>query len=427
MNESLLIDLCQKVRPELVCLGELGHPLLDVVTVVERLAGTSTIEQLAEPAFALDVLAGAGQEADAAVIGRVLDFLRQRANADPARAAGSLAAVTIREAVEQYERGAMALMARGSQYTYRTWTRRLAAAYGDRPPGSISAGDLTDLIAQHVVARQTEEDRRRTGRAAEENAVGAYRHLWTYLVEKGYAQTNVALKLRKPTRPEPRRRGFTAEEAALLRLLARSGRDPLLDELTLSLAERLGLRRVELCRVRLSDVNFAKRTVEVWGKGDKYRTMPIPPALFGLIEVYLEDRRPACLSSDEWQQSKEILLRRPPAGSFPLGRAAGRRRIEELFIRLQDHAPDVFGGGDLSLHSYRHALGTFTDARYGRPMTRAVLGHSSRRTPTDHYVHIPIDRVAAVLAEYEEHLLTWDRARVIPIESAGEHRRAASG
>ena len=51
----------------------------------------------------------------------------------------------------------------------------------------------------------------------------------------------------------------------MLRLLARSGRDPLLDELTLSLAERLGLRRVELCRVRISDINYVKRTVEVWG------------------------------------------------------------------------------------------------------------------------------------------------------------------
>ena len=37
----------------------------------------------------------------------------------------------------------------------------------------------------------------------------------------------------------------------------------------------------------MSDVNFAKRTVEVWGKGDKYRTMRIPPALYELIEVYL--------------------------------------------------------------------------------------------------------------------------------------------
>ena len=147
--------------------------------------------------------------------------------------------------------------------------------------------------------------------------------------------------------------------------------------------------------------------------------MPIPPALFELIEIYLEDRRPAHLSTEEWQQSNEILLRRPPAGTFPLGRAAGRRRIEELFIRLQGHAPDLFARGDLSLHSYRHALGTFTDGRYGRAVTRAVLGHTSRRTPTDHYVHVPIDQVADVLADYEAHLLSWDRARVIPIESTG--------
>jgi hypothetical protein len=55
------------------------------------------------------------------------------------------------------------------------------------------------LIAQHVVATRP----RRTAVAPAEpleNAVGAYLHVWTYLVEKSYAQTNVALKLRKPTR-----------------------------------------------------------------------------------------------------------------------------------------------------------------------------------------------------------------------------------
>ena len=96
--------------------------------------------------------------ADAAVIGRVLDLPRQRASADPApwwawwlqsRSARPSSNTSV---------AAVALMARGSQYTYRTWTRRLATAYGDRLPGSISAGELTDLIAQHVVARQSKED-----------------------------------------------------------------------------------------------------------------------------------------------------------------------------------------------------------------------------------------------------------------------------
>lgn len=75
----------------------------------------------------------------------------------------------------------------------------------------------------------------------------------------------------------------------------------LLDELTLALPERLGLRRIELCRLRISDVDLDHRTVEEWGKGDKYRTMP--------------------------------LLRRRPTTNAPLGVAAGRRRLEELFGR----------------------------------------------------------------------------------------------
>jgi hypothetical protein len=38
-------------------------------------------------------------------------------------------------------------------------------------------------------------------------------------------------------------------------------------------------------------------------------------------------------------------------------------------------------------------------------MTRVGLGHTSRRTPTDHDLHIPTGEVADALAEYEAHLL----------------------
>ena len=298
-------------------------------------------------------------------------------------------------------------MASGTRYTYRTWTRRLDAAHGGRSPRSLTADDLTDLIAKHVVANRSPNDRRRSGRSAEENAVGAYRHLWAYLCEKGYATSNIALSLRKPTRVEPRRRAFTVEESALLRQLAKAGRDALLDELTLALPERLGLRRIELCRLRISDIDFDQRTVEVWGKGDKYRTMPIPSRLYELIIAYLDDRRPTHLSAHEWRRSDESLLRRHPSPGAPLGRPTGRRRVEDLFTRLHDHAPDLFVRGDVSLHSYRHSLGTFVDSRYGRPMTRAVLGHTSRRTPTDHYVHIATEQIAEVLVAHEAYLLDY--------------------
>ena len=406
MSTTTLLELCRRARPELACLGELGRPLLPVVGVVEQVGAGRGCDALADPGFALDVLTAANGSGDAATVGRVLDFLRLRADTAPLAGVAAVSpGVKLSEAVELYEAGALALMAEGTEHTYRTWTRRLVADYGERDPAEVTAGDLTDLIAKHVLAGRRGDERRRAGRSAEENAVGAFRHLWGYLVEKGYASANVAMRLRKPARAEPNRRGVTVEEAALLRELARRGRDPLLDEVAVTLPERLGLRRIELCRLRLCDVDLDRATVEVWGKGDKYRTLPLPPRLVDLLARYVEDRRPAAVSLGQWQRSTETLLRRRPDAKHPTGTAVGRRRIEDMFDRFHRNAPDLFAHNDVSLHSYRHALGTFIDARYGRPVTRAVLGHTSRRTPTDHYVHVPLEQITDVLAAYEAHLL----------------------
>lgn len=312
-----LVELCRRARPELACLGELGGPLLAVLGVVERIGAQRDCNALADPGFALDVLAGADGAGDAATVGRVLDFLRLRADTAPVEASAVSPGVKLSDAVELYEAGALALMAEGTQFTYRTWTRRLVADHGERDPEEVTAGDLTDLIAKHVLAGRRADERRRSGRSAEENAVGAFRHLWGYLVEKHYASANVAMRLRKPARAEPNRRGVTIEEAALLRELARHGRDPLLDEVTVTLAERLGLRRIELCRLRLCDFDLSEATVEVWGKGDKYRTLPLPPRLVELLDRYVEDRRPATVSVGRWQRSTEALLRHPPSDSRP--------------------------------------------------------------------------------------------------------------
>jgi integrase/recombinase XerD len=192
------------------------------------------------------------------------------------------------------------------------------------------------------------------------------------------------------------------------------------------LPERLGLRRIELCRLRVTDVDLDQATVEVWGKGDKDRLMPIPPRLLDLLKEYLDDRRPTHLTRAEWLRTDEVLLRRRPAGTAPMGRATGRRRIEDLFGRLQRHAPDLFARGDLSLHSYRHALGTWTDNTYNRAVTRAVLGHTSRRSPTDHYVHVPLEQLAEVLTEYEAHLLGEHEGKNAPAPEPHQVAHATS-
>lgn len=368
----MLAELCGRVRPELACLGELGAPLIDALGVVERADDGRDVGALSDPSFALDVLAAGGPGGDPAVVGRVLDFLRTRADAGTttggaAARAGRWEPVTVAEAVRSYEAGSLALMAPGTQRLYGAWVRRLATAYGDRDPDDVTAGDLQDLVAAQILKSRTGRERHnRSGRCAEENAVSAFRSLWSYLVAKRWARENVAQQLRKPGRSEPNRRPWRPEEAALVRHLVRGlGRDPLLNEVTITLAERIGLRHIELGRLRVCDIDMDRAEVEVWGKLDKPRHMPLPPGLAGLLARYIESRRPAHIPPDVWARSDTPLLRHPPNDRSPEGRPVGRRRTHRLFTALHEAAPDLFADGDLVLHCYRHALGTFVEAATG--------------------------------------------------------------
>lgn len=401
MTAATLRAVCQRARSELASLGDLGTALVSTLGVVERTGRGRGLDALNDPGFAIDVLTSQ-PGLDPALVGRVLDYLRSREG----RTSGSAApTVTLADAIAGYEAGPLALMAPGTGSTYRTWTRRLATAHGGATPDDLTAGDLKDLIARHVLASRRTDERRRSGRSAEENAIGAFRSLWGYMVEKGWVDDNAAARLTKPGRADPNRRPILPEEARMLRHLAlATGRDPRLDEVILTIPERLGLRRIEVCRLRMCDIDLDRREIEVFGKGDKPRTMPVPPGLADVLAGYIDDRRPPHLSTTEWMTSEATLLRSRPLPTHPEGRPAGRRRIEEVFKRLHRTAPQIFARGDVSLHSYRHAIGTFVDARYGRAVTRAVLGHTSRRSATDFYVHVSMDQKAEAITAYEAHV-----------------------
>jgi integrase len=130
---------------------------------------------------------------------------------------------------------------------------------------------------------------------------------------------------------------------------------------------------------------------------------------------------------EDWLASDELLLRRPPAGKFPLGRPAGRRRIEQLYERLHTLAPEVFARGDVTMHSYRHAVGTYVDDHYGRAVTRAVLGHTSRQSPTDVYVHVSLEKKTEALHAHEQHVLAAEPTRdAEPASGAGADEEVAA-
>lgn len=409
-----LAGLCECARPALAALGDLGGPLLGVLATVEQAGRASGVEVLADPGFALDVLAQVEPGTDPALVGRVLDFLRSQTGATAANPPGRVAGrsrVTVADAVASYEAGALTLMAPGTQGSYRCWARRLADAHGTDDPDAITTGDLRDLIAQWVrEVREHSHHAPRDGNTVEFSGVAAFRHLWGYLVEKGWARTNIAKQMRKPPLDDPLRRPFRAEEAAVIRHLARGlrRRDGLLSEVTICISERLGLRRIELRRLRNCDVDLVRHEMRVYGKGNKCRTMPIPPALLELLGRYMDSRRPTDVAPEAWARSEELFLRHRPDQGWAAGKPVGNSHLDRLFKGLREAAPEIFANGDLSQHCYRHALASFVDGRYGRAVTKTVLGHRGRKTSTDHYVHIPPETIREAICAYERFLLAAD-------------------
>jgi integrase len=417
LTTNSLVEVCGRARPELACLGELAAPLVAVVGVVEQVGAGRGVDALADPTFALDVFTAAGPGGDPAVVGRVLDFLRARIDTPASQPASEAVAgsarrpVTLADAAGRYKTTALALLAATTQAAYWPWIKRLVAAHGDEDSAVVTAGDLKDLIAGHILANRTESERGRSGRSAEAMAVSAYRHFWGYLGDKRWATDNVAARLRKPSQPESRRRGWRPDEAALVRHLARGLNrvDPLLDEVTLCLSERMGLRREESRRVRICDVDLERAVIQVWGKGDKHLPMPIPPVFCETLRVFIEQRRPADITPEAWLRSDEHLLRYKPTEQLPYGRRVGAKRVDRIFEALRKAAPALFEGDDeLVLHCYRHALGNWCEINYRRTVARRVLRHTSDQDPTDRYLKATLEDINPVLAAYEQYLLAAD-------------------
>ena len=409
-----LAALCSAVEAELRALDP-GGVLASVAAAAATAAAgrRATVDALADPAFALDVLLaaeGAGLAvADAApLVARVLDLLRRRSGTPAAATLSAHRTRTVSEALAEYETSGFLALAPNARRTYRTWTRRLDAAHGSADVAAVRTGDLSNLITARLASRPDPREqrvRRVTGVRANITAVQAFRHFWGWLDAMGYADAAMAKALRLPGKPRSsHRRGYTHAEAAVVRQLCRVGSDSLLDTLVVMLAERALLRTGEILLLRLCDLDFANGTIEVWGKGCVPRTIPMTPGLRAFLLRYVEDRRPTHVSPESWLASEERLMRHAPAPDKPAGTPVGRKAIEYLWARFKDLAPELLGDGRLVLHSFRKTAGTWLNRTYSPAVAKEALGHD-RSAPTDYYIEVPIEELRAALAAYEQWLL----------------------
>lgn len=142
-----------------------------------------------------------------------------------------------------------------------------------------------------------------------------------------------------------------------------------------------GLRVTELCTLGLGDANLESGFVQVLGKGDKRRIVPLGAPARKRIERYLDDRA-------GWAPPGEPAL-------FVTSRGGPMTR-QGFWKNIKRYARDAGIAKNVTPHELRHSFATHlllggADLR----AVQAMLGHTDIST-TEVYTHVTGDHLAAV-------------------------------
>lgn len=176
---------------------------------------------------------------------------------------------------------------------------------------------------------------------------------------------------------------LTAEE---MDQLARST-EKLRDELIVRMLFQTGARVTELCEIRLSDIDREERSVNIRGKGRKNRTVYYQPSLDLLMDVWIDERRPAVYYADE----SEYLF--PTSHSKQITRQTVEEVVREAAEEagLQTEYGENADGHTLhsvTPHVIRHsfAMAALEEGWDVYTLSQA-LGHESTEITTSTYLH----------------------------------------
>jgi site-specific recombinase XerD len=157
------------------------------------------------------------------------------------------------------------------------------------------------------------------------------------------------------------------------------GFDALRDRALASLMLLSGLRLRETLRLDVSDVDFARAELRVFGKGARERIVPLAPQSVALLRRYLDAERPAASCARLF-----VVLRGPQRGGAMT--PAGLRSLFRAHRRLS-------GVAEANPHRLRHTFACdMVRAGLPLPALQRLLGHADVET-TMRYVGLSADDV----------------------------------
>lgn len=148
-----------------------------------------------------------------------------------------------------------------------------------------------------------------------------------------------------------------------------------------------GLRLSELAGIDIKDIKFRDNIISIFGKGKKYRVVPLGPKTSLVLRDYLKARSEKISAAN----SREI------AGQAVFLSERGKRLTPRSVARIiKSYLLQSSQKKNLSTHSLRHSFAThLLEAGANLRAVQEMLGHSSLKT-TQTYAHTTTGRLISV-------------------------------
>ncbi len=207
-----------------------------------------------------------------------------------------------------------------------------------------------------------------------------------WATKKGYLVKDVGVTLATPKGARTLPEVLTVADASLAMdaMAARVGEEegPMSkrDAAMLEILYASGARVSELCGLDLEDIDYARSTIRVLGKGNKERTIPIGNPAMRALESWLKDGRDSLAGA---KSERAVFL------------GARGKRIDQRTVRtMVYHALAALEGVEkMGPHALRHSAAThLLEGGADLRTVQDILGHASLAT-TQIYTHVSTERL----------------------------------
>ncbi len=286
----------------------------------------------------------------------------------------------------RHERG----QAEHTQRTYAALLGKFVAWAEAQKLGSWEAVELRHLMG----FLQHERERRLAGEAAESPRrlsseslyleIAALRAFYRFAENEKLLPVNVAENLSLPRRWKRLPKALSGDEIERL-LTPETPETPsgLCDEAVLELAYASGLRLAELRGLRLEQLHLEAGFINVIGKGNKERVVPVGQKAIAALQRYLEAGRP------------KLVTARSPGTVFLTKRGTPFAAVT-LWLRIKQRVRRAGIARNVTPHMLRHSFATHL-LEHGADLRviQELLGHANIST-TEIYTHVAGNRLRDV-------------------------------